>query len=332
MKTNKICIILPYFGKFNSYFNLWLQSCRYNSRIDWYIFTDDKTKYSFPDNIRVSYYTFSDVQQLAYKLWGDDILLESPYDLCKFRVAYHVLFPQVVEKYEYWGFCDCDLIFGDIYSAILPAINQDYDKISWRGHFTLFRNKSENKNIYLENVPCAHTFRDCISKVEKDYYNLFDEVGINFIFDYLGKTVYKKLLIADLDVKKYNFICKHFSQSEEYKNNCQIFEWDNGHLYRVYLFNGELFKEEFAYVHFLRRWMKNLVTNSQCTHYLIIPPNKFIDYEEVTVDKVYSWTRKKFYWSYYKRRLTFKNVCNKISGMFFVKKNKIPDVYSYIIK
>ena len=43
----KKILIIPYFGKFNNYFELWLKSCEYNTDFDWLIFTDDKTNYQY---------------------------------------------------------------------------------------------------------------------------------------------------------------------------------------------------------------------------------------------------------------------------------------------
>lgn len=329
---NNICIILPYFGRFNDYFPLWLKSCEYNPWIDWYIFTDDYHEYPYPVNVKVSYCKFSDIQQKAYNLWGSDIALDTPYDLCKFKTAYHVLFQHIVVNYEYWGFCDCDLIFGDIYSMVLPAITQRYDKISWRGHFTLFLQTQDNNKMFLREMPRVHTFMDGISKGKKGYCNLFDEVGINFIFDYSQKKVYKDLMMADLKVKSYNFYCEHFSEAEEYKNEHQIFEWDKGHLYRCYLLDGKIYKEEFAYVHFLRRNMVNHVSTLNVCHYLIIPPNKFIDYQKITPEKMVSWTRKRFYWAYFKQRLSLRYIFHAFLNRLYGVQKKTPDVYPFIIK
>ena len=54
----KCIIILPYFGKFNNYFNLFLKSCEKNPDFSWLIFTDDKSKYNYPENVRVEYMKF----------------------------------------------------------------------------------------------------------------------------------------------------------------------------------------------------------------------------------------------------------------------------------
>lgn len=323
----EICIILPFFGRFNNYFNLWLKSCEYNNAIDWYIYTDDRTPYNFPDNVYVEYCDFSFIQNRIKKMFGSDIQLNTPYDLCKFRVAYHKIFSEMTQKYSYWGFCDCDLIWGDIYSAITPALKKGFDKISWRGHFTLFKNSYENRDLYLLETPNNTTFKDCISKHNNEI-NFFDEVGINRVFDNQGKDIYKDLLFADLKIKPYQFICNHFSKSEQYKNKHQIFEWNKGKLYRLYVYNNKIHKEEFIYIHFLRREMSNTIKKND-DHFLIVP-NKFIDYQELTVSLIINFSRKRFYWQYYKKRLTPRYLFNFIAQKF--KKEKKPDIYQFTIK
>ena len=322
----EICLILPYFGKFNEYFNLWLKSCKYNNKIDWYIYTDDRGFYEYPKNVIVNYCNFVDIQKRAFDLFGNDIKLDKPYDLCKFRVAYHKLFPEVINKYHYWGYCDCDLIWGDLYSAISPALKKEYNKISWRGHFTLFKNSNEINELFQYKTPGNKTFEDCILK--KNEINLFDEVGINRVFDYLNKPIYKDLLFADLKVKPFNFVCSHFSDSQEFKNKNQIFEWNKGKLYRIYICNGCVCKEEFSYIHFLRREMKYLIKRDS-DHYLIVP-NKFIDYQDLTASQIINLSKRRFYWRYYKKRLTPQYILKVLQHK--IRKAKTPDIYPFIIK
>ena len=71
----------------------------------------------------------------------------------------------------------------------------------------------------------------------------------------------------------------------------------------------------------------------QQSKYLIVPPNKFICYQEVTPKKVSTWTEKRFYWDYYKERMTFKSLSNfVIRKVFRHSDEKLKDVYPYIIK
>ena len=64
--SNRILFIVPYFGRFHHYFQLWLQSCKYNATIDWLLLTDDETAYDYPVNVKVKYTTFKEVV-MVYK-------------------------------------------------------------------------------------------------------------------------------------------------------------------------------------------------------------------------------------------------------------------------
>lgn len=83
----KIIIILPYFGKFDSLFIFWLQSCAYNNTIDFLVITDDKTKYNYPQNVKVVYDTFMRLREkfsrfmiskYHWKLLIDFVILNLP--------------------------------------------------------------------------------------------------------------------------------------------------------------------------------------------------------------------------------------------------------------
>ena len=83
----KKILIIPYFGKFNNYFELWLKSCEYNTDFDWLIFTDDKTNYQYPENVHVHYTTFENIKDRINNLFEFEISLDSPYKLCDFKPA-----------------------------------------------------------------------------------------------------------------------------------------------------------------------------------------------------------------------------------------------------
>ena len=74
MGVGKAIFIIPYFGHFNNYFQLFLNSCAYNRDFDWLIFTDDQTNYKYPHNVRVEYCSFQDIQNKfreKFDLWKD---------------------------------------------------------------------------------------------------------------------------------------------------------------------------------------------------------------------------------------------------------------------
>ena len=203
-----IIIILPYFGKFPAYFPLFLKSCAANPSIKWLLLTDQDTdEINIPDNYIVKNASFKEIQDRAELLFGKAPI--TPYSLCKYRVVYHELFKNEVNDFDFWGFCDCDLIFGNLRYFITDEVLDKYDKISWRGHLSLFKNNSLINNAYKKEFPGFKTFKGCIN--ESDGINLFDEVGINKIFKKLGYKIYEDMPFADLVIRNNNFVCHYIT-------------------------------------------------------------------------------------------------------------------------
>lgn len=64
-RMKKIVFIIPYFGKFNNYFQLFLNSCQYNADLcDWIIFTDDRSKFEYPNNVFVHYTEWEEIKNI----------------------------------------------------------------------------------------------------------------------------------------------------------------------------------------------------------------------------------------------------------------------------
>lgn len=319
---HSIIIVLPYFGKFPNYFDLFLKSCAANKTINWLLITDQDTDSTcLPDNFIVRKTSFCNIQSIAKEKYG--VAPATPYDLCKYRVVYHEMFWDEIKDYDFWGFCDCDLIFGNLRELITNDVLDKYDKISWRGHLTLFKNISQVNNAYKSKIPGYKTFLGCIHNSEG--INLFDEVGINKIFNYLGLKIYEDLPFADLAIRNNNFICHH-DIFEPDSNIHQIFQWTEQRLYRVFAHNETIHKMPVAYVHFLKRPMKwddkSIINDSS---YLIVP-NKFIKDEDLSLNKVLEYSKKRVYWSYILPRLTPSFLLKKVTLKLF-SKNQQPDVY-----
>ena len=59
----KILFIIPYFGKFPNYFQLFLNSCEYNSEYNWVIITDNKEEYNYPKNVKIINKSFEELKE-----------------------------------------------------------------------------------------------------------------------------------------------------------------------------------------------------------------------------------------------------------------------------
>ena len=62
---NSIALVIPYFGKFNNYFHLWLESAKQNSTIDFHIYTDQHLE-NFA-NIKVHQTSLSETSDLIVR-------------------------------------------------------------------------------------------------------------------------------------------------------------------------------------------------------------------------------------------------------------------------
>ena len=129
MRESSICLVILYFGKLPNYFNLWLTSCKYNNTINFLLFTDDKTKYDYPNNVRVIYTTFEEIRNQIQSKFDFRITLEKPYKLCDFKPAYGYIFNKYLKGYDFWGHCDLDVIFGNLRKFLPEEILKEYDKI-----------------------------------------------------------------------------------------------------------------------------------------------------------------------------------------------------------
>ena len=242
MKT--IAFVIPYFGKLPNSFPIFLESCGINSDIDFFIFTDDRTDYDYPSNVVRIKSTLQDIKERAQLLFDFPISLEHPYKLCDFKPAYGEIFSDYLKGYDFWGWCDLDIVWGNIRNFITDDIlHNKYLRILTRGHCSIFPN-TENANNLYRKLPD----RGCIKW--KDAFSSAD----NVMFDEI--PMYNEMVFADVNFLKYRFVTSR-SYMETYKNERKwkktIFLFDTSGLYASYFDGNVRRKTEFMYVHFQKR-------------------------------------------------------------------------------
>ena len=99
----RIAFVIPYFGKLPAMFPAWLNSCQQNPTIDFIVFTDDKTTYNYPDNVKVEYTTFDKVKKQISDLFDFENSLDTPYKLCDYKPTYGLVFAKWLKDYDFWG-------------------------------------------------------------------------------------------------------------------------------------------------------------------------------------------------------------------------------------
>lgn len=131
-----ILIIHIYFGKLPPFFHFWLKSCEANQDIDFLIVTDNQIR-TDAKNIKVYNCSLDEIRKRAERLFGFHVSLNTPHKLCDYKPLFGLLFDEFTRGYDFWGYCDSDLIFGKIRNFITDQILSEHDYILGMGHFHL---------------------------------------------------------------------------------------------------------------------------------------------------------------------------------------------------
>ena len=150
----KIAIICPYFGLFPVWFDLYLYSCSKNEAVDFHFYTDcDIPKRTYMNTI-FHKMEFRDYCRLVSDRLSIAFHPKSPYKLCDLKPFYGIVHEQDILEYDYWGFADMDLVYGDLSPLIDKAKSGRYNLITTHadrvaGHFTLIKTKSSYTHACL---------------------------------------------------------------------------------------------------------------------------------------------------------------------------------------
>jgi hypothetical protein len=169
----KTAILIPYFGKNPAWLDYFLISCRFNPGIDWLLFSDCLTScYSFP-NVSFIQMSLEEFNALASVQLGFRINTKYPYKLCEFKPAYGLIFEKYIRHYDYWGYGDLDLIYGDILKFLPENWSSRYDILSTHtefipGHLCILRNIHAINTLFRESPTYKKIFQSPV-------YHGFDE-------------------------------------------------------------------------------------------------------------------------------------------------------------
>lgn len=247
---NDICILIPYFGKLPTWMPLFINSCIENPTIDFLIITDDND-FETPqvENIRVLRRTFHQMQQLLKEKLGNKVRLPLPYKLCDYRPCYGVLFGEYLHGYAYWGHCDIDTILGDIRGFVERLHYKQYERLFTHGHFVIYKNEQAVNTMFSLPLPASLPPMIQWEFVKSTSYAChFDEVGINLICSYYGKSFCKEEVSYDV-----SFFYEDFRKSGIPSNVKCLVTFEEGHIFG-YEYDGQtLSRKEYMYVHFMKR-------------------------------------------------------------------------------
>ncbi len=256
----KICLIQVWFGKLPDYFKFHLQTCNNQKNIDFLFFTDQVDDIAFQNkaaNVKVKYINPEIYQDLLFKKLGIHVEFDNFHKLCDHKVIYADIFSAYLLNYDYVGFYDIDILWGDLYNLLDQFLNQEFisigDKIHFpgvRGPFCIWKNNPIYNILYRQ-------INDYKSLLQKSNYQSLDET-------YLIKTLEQNnISICDLghlinfnsngEYNDYSFVKnkKLYINDEEklllhffYKNDLKFYQCEN----TLLTYCSKLLKDDFYWV------------------------------------------------------------------------------------
>lgn len=289
-------LVIPYFGEWPEWFDLYLYSLGNNPSLDVIFYTDIPTEdlLYVPNNAKFVKVSLKDYCKQASDKLGITFSPSNPYKLCDLKPFYPIIHQDELKEYDYIGWGDIDLLYGNLDRFFPDTMLSKYEIIStqcyiFSGHFMLLKNKPE---IYQRvfNIP---NWKEML--VNKDNCSM-DEIQLtralvprlNYLrnkFWKLGRGEYSKSAIRILATAskiiypKYHL--KELWTTPKYIDGKRFF-WHSGEVY-------DETGLKLPYIHFLF-FKKTIYNPANCDYwkegFYEVEANKLNNNSKIIIDKL----------------------------------------------
>lgn len=283
---NRIVFVIPYFGEFPNYFNIWKKTAINNQDVDFMFFSDNQSLRP-ESNIIVQQMSFQEYIALVQTKFDFPIALKEPYKTCDYKFAYGYIFQEYIRDYDFWGYCDVDLILGRIRDFISDEVLEKFDKVYELGHMTLYRNEERLNRLFQDSGPMPELNYEEVYTSDRvfafdEYYGGIVKSRRNHIRTYLGEQDF-----WDGKVEK-SYFESAVDGSDEYRT---VFQYRDGRLYQMTcrleaLKRGDTASAEehpVIYAHFQKRFLDDSQMEPAQDEFFIVP-NHFVPGEITAAD------------------------------------------------
>ena len=155
MTKSRVAIIIPYFGKWPDWIELFFYSCGKNPMVDFIFYTDCPLPIRQYGNTVFHKVSFDEYKQIVSDRLGVPFNVTNAYKLTDIKPFIGRVHLPELAKYDFWGFGDLDLVWGDLSILVNNDILDKYDVITTHnyhiaGHFTICRNTDYWRNLCLK--------------------------------------------------------------------------------------------------------------------------------------------------------------------------------------
>lgn len=201
----KVAQIVPYFGKWPEWIELYFFSCGRNPMVDFIFYTDcPLPKHQYKNTI-FHQCTFEEYKKLVGERLGIDYSIKKAYKLTDLKPFLGAVHKYELKSYDFWGFGDLDLVYGDLCMMINNKKLSKYDLItshSYRvaGHFTIVRNNESYRNLCFK-------IKNWKEGLVEDQHHGFDEMDWSDLINPFGRNLGRiyRYIFQHLSVSLYHF-------------------------------------------------------------------------------------------------------------------------------
>ncbi len=240
-------LILTYVGPLPNYFDLFLQSCAANPTITWTVLTDQPRHASLPPNVRWAPATIASLSQRIDEAFGIRPNFDWAYKICDFRPALALIYPELVEGFDFWGHCDPDVMWGDLRKFYPLNVETTPPKVQIRGAFSVYRNDSVGNTLFQLPHPTI-SFRDVFRNPK---YCFFDEWhGLWKLIRRHDIPFLGDVAMAEIRIDRYDL--RHHGGGKA-NHSPQVFYWRHGRVLRAFWTEAGMQTDEYPYIHLQKR-------------------------------------------------------------------------------
>lgn len=175
-----LIMLMPYFGRWPEWMNLFIESCKWNPGVRWRFFTDCGEAENKAANVDYVQLAFDDYKVLVRERLRTDFDPTDPYKICDVRPAFGDVHARDIAGYRFFGYGDIDLVYGQIDTFYDAALRARSNAISTRhdmfaGHFAILRNNWALRRAYRRIPRFADILAqpDYVGIDERAFYEVF---------------------------------------------------------------------------------------------------------------------------------------------------------------
>ena len=256
-----LIMLMPYFGQWPEWIELFVESCKWNPGVHWRFYTDCGEPENKAANVAYVHLSFADYKALVRERLGITFDPPAPYKLCDLRPCLAYIHERDVADFPFFGYGDVDVIYGNIRRFYTDKVLARANVLSTHperlaGHFAVLRNTRVFRHAF-ERIPNYRTL------LEQPQHAAMDESHFTAVFHPPAAKPHGLRRLVDyfdpcrrglLFVERYSTVLSPRGWHDGTMNYPQKWYWRRGRLTNER--DGE---REFLYLHFMRwqsdRWM-----------------------------------------------------------------------------